>query len=121
MRDCALARRELLGRVVDLQKLEVVSYVAEQEVHRIRPGDSGLFITEGAGGASLPVRNQQGVLYPEQPVYRVVMDVVSTEALPAWAAQHRWRGRVSIRGDWEAPGAQFVRTAASVFWREAGF
>lgn len=144
-----VARRELLGRVVDLQKLEVVSYVAEQELHRIRPGDSGLFITEGAGGAALPVRvrsidqdasrslnevalsaqaggnvpvrNQQGVLYPEQPVYRVVLDVVNTEALPAWAAQHRWRGRVSIRGAWEAPGAQFVRTAASVFWREAGF
>ncbi len=144
-----VARRELLGRVVDMQKLEVVSYVAEQDLHRIRPGDSGLFITEGAGstallvrvrsidqdasrnlneaalaapvGGNVPVRDQKGVLYPEQPVYRLVLDVEQPDPLPAWAAQHRWRGRVSIRGRWEAPGAQFVRTAASVFWREAGF
>lgn len=148
-----LARREPLGRVVDLQALEVVGYVPEQELHRIRPGDSGLFITEGAGGAALPlrvrsidqdasrslnegalaaqaggnvpVRSLQGVLYPEQPVYRVVLDVLpnpeGSTGVPAWAGQHRWRGRISIRGRWEAPGAQFVRSAASVFWREAGF
>ncbi|WP_370681739.1 HlyD family efflux transporter periplasmic adaptor subunit [Comamonas sp. GB3 AK4-5] len=144
-----LARRELLGRVVDTQRLEVVAYVEEQALHRIRPGDSGLFITEGSGsktlalrvrsidqdasrslnegalaapaGGNVPVRSQQEILYPEQPVYRVVLDVVPGEALPAWAGQHRWRGRVSIRGAWEAPSAQFVRSAASVFWREAGF
>lgn len=144
-----VARRELLGRVVNTNSLEVVSYVAEQELHRIKIGDSGLFITEGAGGDALSlrvrsidldasrslsegalaaqvggnvsVRSQQGVNYPEQPVYRVVLDVESSDALPTWVTQHRWRGRVSIRGEWEAPGAQFVRTAASVFWREAGF
>ncbi|MDR2325890.1 MAG: HlyD family efflux transporter periplasmic adaptor subunit [Acidovorax sp.] len=144
-----LARRELLGRVVDMQALEVVAYVEEQALHRIRPGDSGLFITEGSGsktlalrvrsidqdasrslnegalaapaGGNVPVRAMQQVLYPEQPVYRVVLDVAPGEALPTWAGQHRWRGRVSIRGRWEAPGAQFVRSAASVFWREAGF
>jgi len=144
-----VARRELLGRVVDMQALEVVTYVEEQELHRIRVGDSGLFVTEGSGtkalalrvrsidqdasrslneaalaaqaGGNVPVRSMQGVFYPEQPVYRVVLDVAPNEVLPAWVEQHRWRGRVSIRGAWEAPGAQFVRTAASVFWREAGF
>lgn len=145
-----VARRELLGRVVDTQSLEVVSYVTEQELNRIKIGDRGLFIPEGAGGGALslrvrsidqdasrslnegalaaqaggnvPVRQQQGVNYPEQPVYRVVFDVDhSGAAMPTWVAQHQWRGKVSIRGTWEAPGAQFVRSAASVFWREAGF
>ncbi|MET1116706.1 MAG: site-2 protease family protein [Comamonas sp.] len=144
-----VARRELLGRVVGSAGQEVVAYVAEEALHRVRPGDSGLFIAEGgagpvlalrvraidqdasrslneaalasAGGGNVPVRSMQGVLYPERPVYRVVLDVLPSDQPQALTGQHRWRGRVSIRGEWEAPGAQFVRQALSVFWREAGF
>ncbi len=144
-----VARRELLGRVVGSAGQEVVAYVPEDTLYRIRAGDSGLFIAEGGAGpvlelrvrsidqdasrslneaalattagGNVPVRSMQNVLYPERPVYRVVLDVVASEPSAALAAQHRWRGRVSIRGRWEAPGAQFVRQAASVFWREAGF
>ncbi|WZB70469.1 hypothetical protein WJ968_33820 [Achromobacter xylosoxidans] len=53
-------------------------------------------------------------------MYRVMLDVESADP-PAQARQHSWRGKVSIHGDWEAPGARLLRTAASVFWREAGF
>lgn len=144
-----VARRELLGRVVGGEGQEVVAYVAEEALHRVRPGDSGLFIAEGGAGpvlalrvraidqdasrslneaalattagGNVPVRSMQGVLYPERPVYRVVLDVLASGQPEALTAQHRWRGRVSIRGEWEAPGAQFVRQALSVFWREAGF
>lgn len=144
-----VARRELLGRVVGTQGQEVVAYVPEEALYRVRPGDSGLFIAEGgagpvlalrvraidqdasrslneaalatAAGGNVPVRSMQNVLYPERPVYRVVLDVLPSDHSEALAAQHRWRGRVSIRGTWEAPAAQFVRQAASVFWREAGF
>ena len=66
------------------------------------------------------MRASQNLLYPERPVYRVMLDVESADP-PAQARQHSWRGRVSIHGDWEAPGARLLRTAASVFWREAGF
>ena len=144
-----VARRELLGRVVGTGAQEVVAYVPEEALHRVRPGDSGLFIAEsGAGpvlalrvraidqdasrslneaalatvaGGNVPTRSMQGVLYPERPVYRVVLDVLPSQEPQALTGQHRWRGRVSIRGEWEAPGAQFVRQALSVFWREAGF
>ncbi len=144
-----VAHRELLGRVVGGDGQEVVSYVAEEELHRVRPGDSGIFIAEGGAGpvlelrvrtidqdasrslneaalatlagGNVPVRSMQGVLYPERPVYRVVLDVQPAESAQPLVGQHRWRGRVSIRSQWEAPGAKFVRTAVSVFWREAGF
>lgn len=144
-----VARRELLGRVVGSTGQEVVAYVAEETLYRVRAGDSGLFVAEGgagpvlalrvraidqdasrslnegalatAAGGNVPVRSMQGVLYPERPVYRVVLDVLPSEQSEALTGQHRWRGRVSIRGAWEAPGAQFVRQAVSVFWREAGF
>lgn len=143
-----LARNELLGRVVGSDRLEVLAYVPEEDVQRISIGDSAIFIADaGVGpvldltvrsvdqdasrtlseaelsavaGGMIQVRSMQGTLYPERPVYRVVLDVVTPLETDA-VLQHRWRGKVSIRGQWEAAAAQFVKTATSVFWREAGF
>ena len=143
-----LARSELLGRVVGSDRLEVLAYVHEEDIHRISIGDSAIFIADAgvgpvlnltvrsvdqdasrtlseaalssAAGGMIQVRSMQGTLYPERPVYRVVLDV----AIPLEAGtefQHRWRGKVSIRGRWDAAAAQFMKTATSVFWREAGF
>ena len=143
-----LARSELLGRVVGSDRLEVLAYVQEEDVHRISIGDSAIFIADAgvgpvlnltvrsvdqdasrtlseaalssAAGGMIQVRSMQGTLYPERPVYRVMLDV----AIPLEAGtefQHRWRGKVSIRGRWDAAAAQFMKTATSVFWREAGF
>ena len=140
-----LGRRELLGRVVSAGPLQVVAYVPEDALPRLRRPDGALHRRwrrrTGPGSAraqhrpgrhpraagSGAVRPAGGdvqcarrrTLYPERPVYRVMLDVESADP-PAQARQHSWRGRVSIHGDWEAPGAR-LRTAASVFWREAGF
>ncbi|PIG07921.1 site-2 protease family protein [Comamonas sp. 26] len=143
-----LARNELLGRVVGSDRLEVLAYVQEEDVQRISIGDSAIFIADAgvgpvldltvrsvdqdasrtlseaalsaAAGGMIQVRSMQGTLYPERPVYRVVLNVVTPLETDA-VLQHRWRGKVSIRGQWEAAAAQFVKTATSVFWREAGF
>ena len=143
-----LARNELLGRVVGGDRLEVLAYVQEEDIQRISIGDSAIFIADAgvgpvldltvrsvdqdasrtlseaalsaAAGGMIQVRSMQGTLYPERPVYRVVLDVVTPLESDA-VLQHRWRGKVSIRGQWEAAAAQFVKTATSVFWREAGF
>ncbi|MEX8194885.1 site-2 protease family protein [Comamonas guangdongensis] len=143
-----LARNELLGRVVSRDRLEVLAYVQEEDVQRISVGDSAIFIADAgvgpvldltvrsvdqdasrtlpeaalstAAGGNIQVRSMQGTLYPERPVYRVVLDAAMPHSGET-ILQHRWRGKVSIRGRWEAAASQFVNTAASVFWREAGF
>jgi putative peptide zinc metalloprotease protein len=68
-------------------------------------------------GGTVLVREKNGVLIPERGVYRVLL----TSRDPVKASQHRWRGQVSIAGNWEAPGLRFLRYALSIFWREAGF
>ena len=142
-----LGRRELLGRVVSAGPLQVVAYVPGDALPRLRAGrrrasspmaaPDRTWICACAASTRTPPaccrkrccpprrRRRAGarvanLLYPERPVYRVMLDVESADP-PAQARQHSWRGRVSIHGDWEAPGARLLRTAASVFWREAGF
>jgi len=140
-----LAHRELLARLVGDDAHEVVSYVDDAAIHRITVGDRGLFTADGGAGpdvrlrvsridrdaartlrepelatlfgGDILVRERQGLLYPERAIYRVVLAVEAGEVAP----QHSWRGKVSIAGDWEAPGLRFLRHGASVFFREAGF
>lgn len=52
-------------------------------------------------------------------MYLVLLEV--TEGDQDALAQHSWRGAVTISAAPEAPVLRFVRTAASVFWREFGF
>lgn len=114
-------------------------------MRRIARGDRALFIADGLAGPALRltvasidrnasrtlgepelaslfggdvlVREKNGTLFPENAVYRVVLDADS--ALPAITPA--WRGRVAIAGQWEVPAMRFLRSAASVAWREAGF
>ncbi|GAB3467912.1 hypothetical protein GCM10027321_35780 [Massilia terrae] len=66
----------------------------------------------------MPAREKQGAWYPEHAVYRVAFRVED----PAGALAGRaWRGTAVIDAKWEAPGARFVRTLASLLRREAGF
>ena len=37
------------------------------------------------------------------------------------ATSPAWRGHVTIAGQWEVPVMRFLRYAAAVAWREAGF
>lgn len=140
-----LAQREIIGRVVVPDRYLVVVYVDDEDVQRIDLGDRGVFISDGhagpnfglvvtnidkdasrtmkegelAGlfGGNVLVREKNGTLFPERAVYRVTLKAdISGDVM-----QHRWRGHVSIRGDWEPLGLRFLKHAMSVFWREAGF
>jgi putative peptide zinc metalloprotease protein len=140
-----LTNREYLGSLIVGGRWQVATYVNEESVHRIKQGDRALFIAEGLGspalhlvvdsidrdathtmgepelatlfGGDVLAREKNGVLYPELAVFRVVLNV--TEALPA--DHQEWRGHVTIAGQWEVPALRFLRTAASVAWREGGF
>lgn len=140
-----IKNQEYLGTLVAGGQWQVVVYVDEDALHRIDRGDRALFIADGLGSPSLRLtvssidrdatrtmgepelanlfggdvlaREKNGVLYPENAVFRVVLNVAG--ALPA--EQQEWRGHVTIAGRWEAPALRFLRTAASVAWREAGF
>ena len=140
-----LKNHEYLGALVAPGKWHVVAYVDEEAVRRIALGDRALFIADGMAGPALRlsvasidrdasrtlgehelaslfggdvlVREKNGTLYPEHAVYRVVLG--ADEPLPATTPS--WRGRVAIAGQWEVPAMRFLRYAASVAWREAGF
>lgn len=136
---------ELLGRLVADGPWQVVTYVDEDEIHRIALGDRALFIADGLAGPDFRlevagidrdasrtlnepelaapfgghvlIREKNGLLYPERAVYRVLLRVKSEQPV----TRHSWRGEVTIAGRWEAPGIRFLRTAMAVLWREAGF
>ena len=140
-----LKGQEYLGSLVAAGRWQVVAYVDEDAVRRIRQGDRALFIADGLAGPAVRltvasidrdasrtlgepelaalfggdvlVREKNGVFYPEHAVYRVVLDAGAE--LPATSPA--WRGRVAIAGRWEAPALRFLRAAAAVAWREAGF
>ncbi|MCU6496212.1 HlyD family efflux transporter periplasmic adaptor subunit [Rugamonas sp. A1-17] len=140
-----LKSQEYLGALVAAGRWQVVTYVDEEAVRRIRQGDRALFIADGLAGPAVRltvasidrdasrtlgepelaalfggdvlVREKNGVFYPEHAVYRVVLD--ADAGLPATSPA--WRGRVAIAGRWEAPALRFLRAAAAVAWREAGF
>jgi putative peptide zinc metalloprotease protein len=136
---------EVLARLVREGPQQVVTYVDDEAVQRIAPGDRALFVNDGADGPTLRlevvsidrdasrtlnepelatefgghllVREKNGVLYPERAVYRVLLKVTEDQQAP----QFTWRGQVSIAANWEAPGLRFLRSAANVLFRELGF
>ena len=140
-----LKGQEYLGSLIAPGRWQVVTYVDEEAVRRIAKGDRGLFIADGMSGPAVRlivssidrdasrtlgepelaalfggdvlVREKSGALYPEHAVYRVLLE--ADAKLPPTTPE--WRGHVAIAGQWEAPALRFLRTAASVAWREAGF
>lgn len=140
-----VSHRELLGRLVREGPRRVVTYIDDEEVQRISVGDRALLRLEGSAelvplkvssidrdasrtlrepelavefGGHVLVREKGDMLYPERAVYRVLLEVTDEQAVDA---QHSWRGQLTLAARWEAPGLRFLRTAASVFWREMGF
>ena len=141
-----IGRNEKLAILVRDGSWLVETYLDEESVRRVRPGDGGLFVADGGEGGFLPLsvrvvdhdatrvlpdpllatqfggslltREKNGQHIPERATYRVLLAV---EAPPSVVAGGSWRGRVVIRGDWEAPGTRFLRSALTLFWREAGF
>ncbi len=141
-----LSQSEPLARLVDDNSVQVVTFLTEDEVSLVAPADTARFYTDGLDGPALglevlridpeasnnlaegelsspygggiAVRERKGVLYPEQAIYRVILKV--TDPLGTLEG-HSWRGKVVIGGSWSAPGWRFMRSALSLFWREAGF
>ena len=141
-----LSQQEIVARLVSKEGQHAITYLDEDEVGRVAVGDSARFYSDGLEGpflalevaridadasrtlpdielsslygGTLVVREKKGLLYPERSLYRVTLKVTA----PAKElAQHAWRGKVVIAGRWSAPGWRFLRTAVSLFWREAGF
>jgi putative peptide zinc metalloprotease protein len=141
-----LSAQEPLARLVADQEQQVVAYLEEDEIARVTQGDRARFYSEGLEGPFMPltlvridpdasrtlpdaqlsstfggnilVREKNGLLYPEQAVYRVTF---KTTGASGQLAGHTWRGKVVIAGQWSSPGMHFLRTALGTFWRETGF
>lgn len=141
-----VGQQEPLAQLVMESDHIVVAYLDEEDIGRVAVGDGARFYPDGQEGPFLPleiagidpdasrslpeaqlaspygggilVRERKGLLYPERALYRVTLKVGE----PAGTLAGRvWRGKVVIAGQWAAPGWRFLRAAASLFWREAGF
>lgn len=124
----------------------VETWLDEDEVARVRIGQSARFVSDSATGSMLSltvsaidrdaarvlprrelastlgghvlVREKNGQLVPERAVYRVAMDV---QNMSPEMQQLAWRGHVTIHADWQSPASRYVRQVISVLVRETGF
>ena len=141
-----VTRNEKLLSLVRDDAWIVETFLDEDVVRRVRVGNRAVFHADGADGGlvqlqvaavdhdatrslaepvlavqfggSVLTREKSGQHIPERATFRVVL---TAAAVPVEMLGASWRGRVVIHGDWEAPGARFLRAAAAVLWREAGF
>lgn len=140
-----LAEKERVAVLVGDEAHLVETFLDEESVKRVAVGDAATFVSDGGEGAVLRLRvthidtdasrvlnnamlaaqfgghiltrERNGLLVPEQGVYRVVLEVQSP--LGALTGQ-AWRGSVVLHGDWEAPAWRYLRNALAVLLREAG-
>ncbi len=124
----------------------VETWLDEDEVARVRVGQSARFVSDSAAGTVLKLqvaaidrdaarvlprrelastlgghvltREKNGQLVPERAVYRVAMDV--QQMSPEMQAL-AWRGHVTIHADWQSPASRYLRQLVSVLVREFGF
>lgn len=139
-------RQERLLTLVRPGQWQAETYLDEEAVRRVKPGDRARFYADGlegpfppltvmavepdatralqngmlavAAGGSVLTREKDGTLVPERAVYRVTL---AADGEPGSLQGHSWRGRVVIHGSWEAPGLAWLRAALALLWREAGF
>ncbi|MES2534760.1 MAG: HlyD family efflux transporter periplasmic adaptor subunit [Pseudomonadota bacterium] len=141
-----LAQKEKIAVLVGRQGLIVETYLDEEAVKRVHVGDDAIFIADGREGPVLQLkvsnvdadatrvllngmlaaqagghvltRERKGQLVPEYGIYRVTLTV---ESPVGELASQSWRGRVVVRGSWEAPILRYVHNVVAVVVREAGF
>ncbi len=141
-----VSRNEKLAMLVREDAFVVETFLDEEAVRRVNPGDRALFVADGVDGGlvdlrvqtvdydatrsladpvlaaqfggSVLTREKSGQHIPERATFRVLLTVTENPVLLAGTS---WRGKVVIHGDWEAPGLRFLRSGLALLWREAGF
>jgi len=141
-----IGRNEQLGTLVDGSAWQVITYLPESELERVRVGDSAVFYAESAQGrrvplqvaridldatriladdqlavtkgGHVPVRETTTGLVPEVAVYRVVLNVTPGYAPATVQLQ---RGKLVLFGARKSLLGDYARSAAAVIVREAGF
>lgn len=141
-----VGRNEQLGTLVDASAWQVVTYLPESELQRVQVGDNALFYAESAQGirvplqiaridldatrlladgllavpqgGHVPVRETTSGLVPELAMYRVVLNAAPGYAPATVQLQ---RGKLVLFGARKSWLGDYVRSAAAVIVREAGF
>lgn len=139
-------RQEPLAHLVDGRTWQVVTYLPGSELARVQPGDRAAFYAESAQGGRLaltveridrdatrilpngllareqgghvPVRQTEQGPIPEIAVYRVVLRPENAIRTDVTRLQ---RGRVVVFGIRKSWAAEYIRSAAALLVREAGF
>jgi putative peptide zinc metalloprotease protein len=124
----------------------VETWLDEDDVARVRVGQSAKFLTDGPTspivdlkvisvdkdaarvlprrelasllGGHVMTRERSGQLIPERAVYRVTLEVLQ---MPDELKQLTWRGQLIIHANWQSPIARYARQMLMVLVREIGF
>jgi putative peptide zinc metalloprotease protein len=123
----------------------VETWLDEEQIKRLRIGDTARFLAPGLDkplnlrvasidadatrqlvdgqlaatlGGHILSREQAGKWYPEQAVYRVVLDINPENALHMYQMLSIQRGHLSLAGQAESLLGRYTRRALSVLLRE---
>ena len=142
-----VGKKETLGHLVqETGAWRVETWLDEDEISRVRVGQTAHWMTDAGAGAMLALkvvaidsdaarqlprkelasplgghimaREKNGQWVPERAIYRVSLEA---QELPAQLRQQQWRGQLVIEADWTSPLARYVRQALTVLIREASF
>ena len=141
-----VARDEKLAVLISQDGRVVETYLDEDAVKRVKPGDRGVFINDSRTGGTLALtvirvdtdatralpdrmlaaqagghiltRERHRQVVPEQAAYRVTLSV---DEASSELSDQAWRGSVVIRGAWQSPAWPYVRNGIAVLLRETGF
>jgi putative peptide zinc metalloprotease protein len=145
-----LSRKERIALLVRSDgRWLVETWLDEDAVQRVAPGDKGLFITDGGQSSALSLRvlavdsdaartltraelaahlgghiltrEKGGQLVPERAIYHVTLALEPATQSMAELANQSWRGKLSLHARWEAPAWPYLRQAMAVLVREIGF
>lgn len=142
-----VGKKEPLALLVSkTSKWRVETWIDEEDVARLAIGQSAMFYVDSATGPMLHLkltaidrdasrvlnrkelsssygghiltRDKNNQSMPERSVYRVMFEI---DQLPDEMVSQSWRGQVVIHANWQIPIQKYIRHAATVFFREAGF
>jgi putative peptide zinc metalloprotease protein len=140
-----VARHELMGTLIGPEPWKVETWLNEEQIKRLRIGDTARFLAPGLDkplnlritsidadatrqlvdgqlaatlGGHILSREQGGKWYPEQAVYRVVLEINPADALDMPHKLTVHRGQLSLSGQAESLMGRYVNKILSVLLRE---